>query len=94
MCENNFEGENYPTHVTRLWIDNDEISYNVANDYAKQLEHDSYYLNRPEVYKDDAFKDMLWDLWNWGDKGGKLEDSLFFHACEQIDWRSIRRGLL
>jgi hypothetical protein len=70
MCEKNFDGENYPTHVTRLWIDNDEELYSLTVEGVKNIEKSTPDL--PEIQKDEIISDIVWDYTEWAISGASL----------------------
>lgn len=93
MSDTTYNGwRNYPTWVTKLWMDNDQGSSEYWNDIAKQALEDA------DCDKDDAANTLAQMLEDSHDETMPELDGVYAdlmnHALGQVDWREIADNLL
>lgn len=78
--------ENYPTHVTRLWLDNDQGLYNDVTGRAAELYNEAADDGTEPSQRDmaDWLKSYVEDLIPELPTG--LASDLLTHAVGEIDW--------
>ena len=90
MCEQEkgYNGwTNYETWVTKLWMDNDQGSYNYFNELAKENKENAYNLSK--VIKDHFEENNpLYEL-----PSGPYHD-LLNAALSEVNWREIAETLI
>ena len=90
MC-NNYQGfSNYPTWAFKLWIDNEEGSYNYWNDKAQSLA-DKHGKDGAVSYLAEELKN---DITEFMPELEGMYSDIFTWAMGQVDWREIAESML